>query len=106
MEAGSRIGSMCSDVLSKFWSGFKRKSRKKASNNKTFTKDDLCSIVSSTIISLTFPPDREYYSVLRTIHLNVFLGLKIVPSSPHSLNLSCQYCSRYWLSRVVLPQSP
>lgn len=103
VDAGSWIFSMFSNVLSKFWSRFKTKSQKKASN-KTFTKDVLCSIVSSAIINLTFPQKRVLFS--STFYSTLFLGLKIVPSSLRSLNLSCLYCSCYLLSTALLPQSP
>lgn len=49
------------DVLGKFWSRYKTKSRKKASKSKIFTKDVLCSRVFSTKMNLSFP---HYQSVL------------------------------------------
>lgn len=48
----------------------------------------------------------DHCSVLHTTHLNLFLGLSIVPSSPCLLNLIFLYCSCDLLSTVVLPQSP
>lgn len=77
---------MCLDVLGKFWSRYKAKSRKKASNSKIFTKDVLCSRVFSTKMNPSFPQTRQYYSVLHTIHWNLINDWKTAPPSPHSLS--------------------
>lgn len=58
----------------------------KSNHQPSTIRDVLCSTGSSIIINLTLPPNTEHYSVLQTFHLNLGLGLKIVPSSPHPLN--------------------